>query len=478
MQLFEAPLAIVDVETTGAHPARDRLTEIAVLEVERGEIASEWSTLIDPQTPIPAAIQALTGITDEMVAGAPRFAALAAALHERLAGRVLVAHNARFDYGFLRREFERAGIGFQARTLCTVGLSRRLYPEHARHDLDSLIERHGLRCAARHRALGDARAVWDFLCVAGEQRGAEALAGAARQLAWRPAVPPRLVQASVDAIPEAPGVYLFFGERDAPLYVGKSVAMRSRVLAHFAEALRSPRAAQLAREVRRIEWQRCCGELSALLREAGLVKALQPAYNRRLRPATQLCGFVFEPHRDPAHALRLASACELDGAALGSLHGLFRSRGAALRALRSLADEAGLCLQTLGLERRARARGGCFRAQLQRCRGVCLGRESPLAHQARLAAALARLPRIAWPWRGPIGVVEHDDERDATEVHVIQHWCWLGAARSEDEIPRLLEEAARPRFDLDQYRTLARHLGSRRARVVELANPASACIAS
>jgi len=157
--LLDAPLAIVDLETTGAHASWDRVTEIAVVEVDGGEISSEWSTLVNPGTSIPPAIQALTGITNDMVAGAPAFEELAASLYERLEGRVFVAHNARFDYGFLRQEFERAGLKFQARTLCTVKLSRRLYPEHPRHNLDSLIARHNLACRARHRAMGDAQAV-------------------------------------------------------------------------------------------------------------------------------------------------------------------------------------------------------------------------------------------------------------------------------------------------------------------------------
>lgn len=171
MQLLDAPLAIVDLETTGGHPAHDRVTEIALIEVEGGEVTGEWSTLVNPGTAIPSGIQALTGITDAMVADAPRFGALAAQLHARLEGRVLVAHNARFDYGFLRHEFERAGLPFRADTLCTVKLSRRLYPGHARHNLDSVIRRHGIECRARHRAMGDADAVWQFLRIAAAEQG-------------------------------------------------------------------------------------------------------------------------------------------------------------------------------------------------------------------------------------------------------------------------------------------------------------------
>jgi DNA polymerase-3 subunit epsilon len=459
MRLLDAPLAIVDLETTGAHPVHDRVTEIAVIEVDGGEVTGEWSTLVNPETTIPAAIQALTGITNDMVAGAPRFGALAVELGARLAGRVLVAHNARFDYGFLKQEFERAGHQYRARTLCTVKLSRRLYPEHARHNLDSLIERHGLECRARHRAMGDAEAVWQFLRVAEAERGEEVLAVAARQVAKQPTLPAHIDRAMVDAVPDAPGVYLFYGEGAAPLYIGKSIAMRTRVLQHFGDDVRSSKEMQLAREVRRIEWQRTAGELGALLREAELVKQLLPVFNRQLRRPAELCGFALD-----AKQLRLVR--DFDAAGLAHVHGLFRSRRAALEALRGIADEHGLCLQTLGFE--TTRKGACFRHQIRRCAGLCAGKETFQAHHARLAAALGVLKTLAWPWRGPVGVVEEDPERETTDLHLVHQWCYLGTAKSEAEVPELLEGARRLRFDLDQYKILARHLTAKRARVVEL----------
>ncbi len=459
MQLLDAPLAIVDLETTGAHPAHHRITEIAVIEVDEGEVTGEWSTLVNPGTSIPGAIQALTGISNDMVASAPSFGALARELHARLAGRVLVAHNARFDYGFLKREFERAGQPYRARTLCTVKLSRRLYPEHARHNLDSLIERHGIQCRARHRAMGDAEAVWQFLRVAQAERGDEVLAVAARQVARQPTLPAHLERAMIEAIPDAPGVYLFYGEGAAPLYVGKSIAMRTRVLQHFGDDVRSAKEMQLAREVRRIEWQRTAGELGALLREAQLVKELLPVFNRQLRRPAELCGFAFA-----AGKLRLVQ--DFDAEDLPHVHGLFRSKRATLAALRGLADEHRLCLQTLGFE--PARKGACFRHQIGRCAGLCASKESFQAHDARLAAALAALKNLTWPWRGPVGVLEEDEARESTDLHVIHQWCYLGTARSEDEVPGLLEGTRRRRFDLDQYKILSKHLTARRTRVIVL----------
>ncbi len=452
MELAEAPLAIVDLETTGTRAARDRITEIGVIEVERFQVLGEWSTLVNPGAALPSEIQALTGITPEMLAAAPRFADLARELHERLAGRVLVAHNARFDYGFLRREFDRAGIKFQAREVCTVKLSRRLYPGGA-HDLDSLIERHGIACRARHRALGDADAVWQFLQAAEREHGAEVLSVAARQVARQPALPPHLERAALDAVPEAPGVYLFHGAHGAPFYIGKSRAMRTRVLQHFSSG------AHWLSQVHRIDWRRTTGELGALLLEARLVKELAPAFNRQLRRSEAVCGVVFDGRR-----IRFAAADEISAETLPFLYGIYRTRRAALKALRSAADEHRLCLRALGVE--PAGRGACFRHQVGRCAGVCAGRENLLAHYARAAAALAPLKSPPWPWRGKVAIVESDATRDAVEAHVVDRWCYLGAARDEAEVSELI--AAEPRFDYDHYRILARHLGRPGVRVRSL----------
>jgi DNA polymerase-3 subunit epsilon len=390
-----------------------------------------------------------------MVEDAPRFEQLAAELHLRLAGRVFVAHNARFDYGFLRHEFERAGMSFRAKTLCTVKLSRRLYRGAGGHSLDALIARHGIRCDARHRALGDAEAAWQFLRIAAGEHGDDILDVAARQVTKEPRLPPHLERAAIDAVPEAAGVYFFYGESGAPLYIGKSRSMRTRVLSHFTDP--KPWIAQL----RRIEWQRTAGELGALLREARLVKELRPLFNRHLRKPNSLSAFVFDGTR-----LDIAEADGIDADALASLRGLFRSRRAAQEALRAIADEERLCLRALGLERSGR--GACFRHQIGRCAGVCAGHESIHLHHARLAAALARLEALHWPYRGPVGIVEENRQYESSEVHLVDRWCYLGTAQSDAEIADLVETKRTPRFDYDNYRILARHLGKRGVRVVQL----------
>jgi DNA polymerase-3 subunit epsilon len=178
--MLDQPIAFLDLETTGTSPARDRVIEVGLCLTEGGRLVAEWSTLVNPQVPIPPFIERYTGISGAMVATAPTFAEVRAELSRRLSGRLLVTHNAGFDYGFLQQEFARLRHPFAARRLCTVQLSRRLFPAERRHGLDAVIARHGLCCDRRHRALGDARVLWDFVQTLYRELPREAVDGAAR----------------------------------------------------------------------------------------------------------------------------------------------------------------------------------------------------------------------------------------------------------------------------------------------------------
>jgi DNA polymerase-3 subunit epsilon len=463
--VLDQPLVILDVETTGANPVYDRITEVGLIEVERGGSVAEWSSLVNPGARIPPAIQSLTGITDDMVALAPSFAELAEQLLARLEGKLLVAHNARFDYGFLRNEFRRAGMRYSSRVLCTVKLSRRLFPRESRHNLDALMARHDLACEARHRALGDARAVWRLLDRWRREIAPDALAAAVEALVKAPAIPGGLAEGALDDIPEAPGVYSFYGENGSALYVGKSINLRSRVLAHFAGDHRDARDMKIAQQVRRIDWTETAGELGALIEESRLVKQLAPVYNRRLRRAAELCAWHWraEALLDPP---RLVNAEDLARVRFDDLHGLFRSRSSALEALREIAAAHQLCPIVLGLEK---GKGPCFSHQLKRCRGACVGKESRAAHALRLGAALAQLRMRPWPFKGRVGVLVHGAARG--EMIVLDRWCYLGTVRSEAELGELDGQRPPAAFDLDTYKILTRFFARPRAdcRVIELA---------
>ena len=144
--MYDSDLAIVDLETTGLTARYDRIIEIAILRVQNGEVTETYSSLVDPEMIISPYIEGLTGITNEDLRDAPTFTSIRNDVFRLLDGALFVAHNARFDYGFVREEFRREGIGWSAQCLCTVRLSRRLFPEHRKHSLDSIMDRFGLRC--------------------------------------------------------------------------------------------------------------------------------------------------------------------------------------------------------------------------------------------------------------------------------------------------------------------------------------------
>ena len=279
--MLPQPLIFLDLETTGMTATHERITEIGLIEVANGEYVGSWSQLVNPEKSIPPFIQSLTGITNEMVEDAPTFEQLAPGLFQRLDGKLLIAHNARFDYGFLKNEFGRLGMSYRSRVLCTAKLSRKLFPEHRRHNLDSLIERYGLTCSARHRALGDAEVLWQFLQKLYAEVDIARINAAVQAQMVAPNLPAGLSAEALDAIPEAPGVYLFYDERGALLYVGKSVDLHARVRSHFSGDHRLAKDMRITQQVTRVEWIETAGELGALLNESRVIKELLPLKRER-----------------------------------------------------------------------------------------------------------------------------------------------------------------------------------------------------
>ena len=454
------PVACVDLETTGGTAEAHRIIEVGIVLLDDGVVVEQWSSLVDPGRRIPSSIEAFTGITNDMVAGAPSFADLRDEVRCRLAGRLFVAHNARFDYGFVRSEFRRLGERFAAPVLCTVRLSRALHDAPGRHNLDALIERHGLECADRHRALGDAAVLPPLLAALEAQAGVERMESAIAELARESRLPPHLPPDLADELPERPGVYLFRGEGGTPVYVGKSRDLRSRVLSHFAAGHRDAKEAKLAAQVRSVEWIETGGELGALLLESRMVKEMAPTANRRLRrPAEVLC--VRLESVDGALRPRVATLADDDFDSEGEAYGPFRTERDAWRAVEGKAREAGLCLKVLGRER---GEGSCFGLQVGRCRGACVGREPLALHDARVRLALAPLRLRPWPFPGPVGLREPGPSGE-TVLHVVDRWRHLGTVADADAVAELLR-ATLAGFDPDGYRIVARCLERASARDV------------
>lgn len=448
-------LVFIDLETTGTNTLQDRVTEVGFYEVHDGDVVEEWSSLINPEKPISPFIEQITGISTAMVAKAPRFSEIAEELQGKLAGKVLVAHNARFDYGFLKSEFRRLEITFQEDILCTLKLSRALFPEQKKHNLDELIERHDLNVQDRHRALGDAQVVKDFFAKIRDELPLELLAKAIRSQLKQPSLPPHLSLEQLKRLPSSPGVYLFYGENDTVLYIGKSVDIRSRVYSHFAGDHRAHKEMRLSQQVRRIDFIETAGEFGALLLEARLVKELTPIHNRQLRRTRDLYSIRLVRKLKFGSKPEIVLLKDLGGNELEGLYGMFRTRRQADTALREVILAHGLCNRTLGLEK---GNGACFNYQIKKCRGACVGQESLQLHEARLVTAFSSMKVRSWPFIGAIGIREKSDTSDRTEIHVFNYWCHLGTVDSEDRLWEILDSSDMLPFDLDGYKILMRFL--------------------
>jgi DNA polymerase-3 subunit epsilon len=462
-------LVFVDLETTGGNAAYHRITEIGIVRVHNDVVVEEWSSLVNPECIIPSYIESFTGITNEMVEGAPRFADIARLVLDKLrapaepaaaagpavraAAPVFAAHNARFDYSFLRAEFRRAGVLFSARVLCTVKLSRRLFSEHPRHSLDAVMERHGLTCSARHRALGDARVISDFWSMLRGSIGEAQLATAVRSAQGAVKLPEQLPEGLADELPEGPGVYRFHGPDETLLYVGKGSCLRSAILSHFAGERSGNRERKLREDVRRIEWVETAGELGALLRELDDIKGLEPLYNRRANSRSAGCTLRVS---DDSGAVQMLAIGEMEPGELENCFGVFHSRKDARKALIDIARAKQLCLKVLGLEE---AEGSCLAHQLGRCKGACVGKEPRILHGVRLQMALASLKFKAWPFPGRMALIERG-AMGSVDSHVLDHWTYLGTARCDEELASLAGLAAPPAFDAQVYRILVRYLAN------------------
>ncbi|MCL4397883.1 exonuclease domain-containing protein [Patescibacteria group bacterium] len=424
-------IAFVDIETTGTSLRRDRIIEIGVLRVEKNKLTDTYQTLVNPETYLPPEITLLTGIKTSDLENAPTFSEVARNLTEILDGCVFAAHNARFDYGFIRQQLAGYGIKYRAKNLCTVKLSRLLFPQNRHHKLDNLIEQFSLNCERRHRAFDDAAVLWDFYKKLLKEIPEEKFEIIINQVLRKPNRPINVSEKILDNLPEGPGVYIFYDQDGAPLYVGKSVNINDRVLSHFA----SDNEIKLSGQVASIETIETKTELEALLLESKKIKELQPLHNRMLRKTQKLVVLKQDKSGD-YNTVKIDTVNKIMPGEVEEILGVFRSVKQAKDTLVNLAKEQKLCERLLGVETTNRA---CFGYRLGRCKGACVKKEKPALYNARFALAFMNSRIKHWPFKGP---------RLLENKYLVDNWCLVG----ED-------------FDLDTYKILQRYLRNQRRQI-------------
>lgn len=443
-------LAFVDVETTGLSPFRNRVIEIGIVRVDDGKVTATYESLINPEQYIRPEITMLTGIRTEQLENAPTFASLRSTIRELLIDAMFVAHNARFDLSFIKSEFARFDESFRAKTLCTAKLSRRLFPAAGHHNLDSIIDRFGFTCDIRHRALSDAKVLWDFYQMVQKSHDEELLETVFADITKTVTLPATLTPAIIDTLHESLGVYIFYDENGAVLYIGKSINIRERVLSHFQNAHRSTQEAKIFQSIASIDAIPTTGELGALLLESQLIKEQQPLLNRQLRKQERMI-VLTRTTKNGYDTVKRKDITHISTNDISQILAVFRTERQMKERLKELTKTHALCPKLLGLEKSS---GRCFNSHLDLCKGACTNKELPAAYNMRFTEAFFKTKVRQWPFPGPIAVSEGD------QAHVINHWCYIGKMDEYSEgIPTHSEFV----FDYDNYKILSSFLLKPRA---------------
>lgn len=372
--------AIVDIETTGGYAANHRITEIAIYFHDGLQITDTFHTLVNPGRNIPYYITGLTGITTEMVFSAPTFKEIAQQIHSKLDGKVFVAHNAHFDYAFLKKELEQAGIQWQSKKLCTVRLSRKIIPGLRSYSLGSLAESLGIEIANRHRAGGDAAATVKIFDQLLQRDRDNNILKALKRNSGETILPPNLPKEEFDNLPAKCGVYYFHDARGNVIYVGKAVNIKKRIAGHFTGDAREWSRSKIRNEIHHISYELTGNELIALILESQEIRKLWPKYNQAQKYRLEEWG-VFD-YEDRNGFLRFSVNLVTRGS-----HPLikFSTKGDAWNFLWQKVREHGLCPKLSGLQV---SKGLCFEYQTGGCKGACMGVEAVKTYNSRVETAI------------------------------------------------------------------------------------------
>ena len=367
---------IIDVETTGQS---NRMTEISIFKYDGHTVIDEFTSLINPESFIPQHITALTGIDNQLVANAPRFEEVAQDILNITADTIFVAHNVNFDYNVINGEFQRIGLEFTRKKLCTVRLSRRLLPGHRSYSLGKLCKALDINLVDRHRARGDAEAtVILFELLLQQTEASEVFNEFLNKNSREATLPPNLPKATFEALPHAAGIYYFKDKKGKIIYVGKAKDLKKRVLSHFYS--KSKKSQDMVRETADIYFEVSGSELSALLMEDAAIKHHFPTYNKLSKRTVQT--FAIFSYEDRKGILHLASN---KGRLVPNPIITFFN----IRDLRSYVEKLcakfNLCPKYCHLQESV---SECSHYSIQNCKGICRDEESVESYNNRVLEAI------------------------------------------------------------------------------------------
>jgi DNA polymerase-3 subunit epsilon len=367
--------AIVDIETTGGYADHHRITELAIYHHDGTRITDHFHSLLNPGRKIPHFITGLTGITSKMVEEAPSFEEVADEIYSWLKDRIFVAHNAHFDFSFLKKEFENVNISWQTKKLCTVRLSRKIIPGLESYSLGRLAESLGIQIPDRHRASGDAQATAKIFDILLKRDHTGVIGKALKRNSGETILPPNLPKEDFDKLPAKAGVYYFLDAHGQVIYVGKALNIKKRIAGHFVGEAREWNRSNIRNEIHHITFELTGSELIALILESQEIRRLWPKYNLAQKYKVEEWG-IFD-YEDRNGYLRFCVNVINKGTKPLIT---FSSKGDAWSFMWEKVKQFDLCPKLSGLQL---AKGLCFSHQSGACKGACQGVETVKKYNKR-----------------------------------------------------------------------------------------------
>ena len=378
--------AIVDIETTGGNAGSGSITEIAILISDGKSILDSYTTLVNPLQPIPLFIEKLTGISDEMVSTAPTFSTIAKEVHELLQDKIFVAHNVNFDYSFIAHQLNQQGYRFNARKLCTVRLSRKVFEDLPSYSLGNLCRSLDIQVKNRHRAMGDAAATTELFHRIVEADRGLLIKSMLKKGSGDEYLPIHLSSDDLEQMPEKPGIYYFHDAKGKIIYVGKAKRLRKRVISHFSNNDVSKRKQDLIRMVHKISFKESGNELMMSVMESIEIKRIWPLFNRSQKKFENrfgICSYV-----DQRGVLRLGVVKKKKHLVL---HTSFPYQLDGMRLLNKLAREHKLCPKMCFLQVETVE---CVGQEEDFCEGICSNNENTERYNKKVTKVIADLQSL------------------------------------------------------------------------------------
>lgn len=432
--------AIIDIETTGGMAKRDRITEVGIVIHDGEKVIDEYESLVNPGRSIPPNITRITGITNEMVRNAPPFYEIAKKIVEMTEGAIFVAHNVRFDYGFIRHAFDELGYTFSKRQLCTVRLSRKAFPGLKSYSLGNLIKHFNISVNARHRALDDAKATAIILGkILSVQENDTHVKMLVNEGIKESRLPRNITLDFLHGLPEKTGVYYFFNEYGIPVYIGKSINIKKRVFQHFSKTTK--KAENLQKYVHNISFELTGSELASMILESNEIKKHRPEINKAQR--TREYPYFIHRYEDSEGFvcygfMKSSKKNEKDKNILG----YYSSVRSCKSILAGLCKDLELCEFKCGIEKEHE--GSCYSYKVKTCHGACVMLETSETYNERAELAMQFLMKN---FDTDFIIVDKGRTNEEKSVFVVQEnhfrgFGYIGLEELDQGIEEILESIA------------------------------------